>query len=158
MADYVVEAFPRMPAVDWSRQPHQVCHGDFHLDNLLYDAAGRVVAVLDFDNTGLWWTGVELMTAWNLMICRDPNEPKLTPEGHAFFSAYRETGSLPESIWADLPMAYWTALVADTWPADLRYGSRAAARSEWADLLGMRYRAAQWIEKHLHGMIQWLNP
>lgn len=62
-ADYVSAALGRMPAVDWDAQPWQMCHGDLHLDNLLFDDSGRVVGLLDFDNAAPSWAGVELMMA-----------------------------------------------------------------------------------------------
>lgn len=94
IAHYVTEAVPSLPDLFWDNQPRQVCHRDPHLDNLLFNPAGHVIALLDFDNAAPWWTGVELMTAWNLSVCADPARPSLTPEGAAFFAAYREAVAL----------------------------------------------------------------
>lgn len=61
VADYVSTSLPRVPSVDWRTQPWQFCHGDLHLDNMLFDDQGLVVGILDFDNAAPSWVGAELM-------------------------------------------------------------------------------------------------
>lgn len=156
MADYVAGAVGEMDPVAWNLQPWQVCHRDLHLDNILFGGTGRIAALLDFDNASPWWSGADLMMAWNLSLCADPALRQLTPEGAAFFSAYRQIQRPAARAWADLPCLYWYALVSVTWPAPLRYRNGASAAPEWTEMLRLRLEAARWLQQNAEAMSRWL--
>lgn len=156
MADYVAGAITQIPAVAWELQPGQICHRDLHLDNLLFDRGGHVAGLLDFDSAAPWWSGAELMMAWNLSICPDPTVRQLTPEGAAFFGAYRQVRRPDPQAWADLPHLYWYALVSVFWPAPLRYRDGAFVEPGWTEMLQLRLRAARWLQQHGEAMSHWL--
>lgn len=154
MADHLAEAIPGLPPLDWAAQPWQLCHGDLHLDNLLFDPAGQVAAILDFDNARPWWPGMELLMAWNLCLCADPGEPSLTPQAGAFFAAYRAAHPIPLE---GLPRLYWATLVANTWPASVRYRQGGPCKPDWVEILGLRLRAARWLHTHGQRMSNWME-
>jgi Ser/Thr protein kinase RdoA (MazF antagonist) len=147
VADYADASVRRMPQVDWDTQPWQMCHGDLHLDNVLFDDDGKIAGLLDFDNAAPSWAGVELMTAWTLCLCADPGEPRVTPEAAAFFSAYQEANQSSADLATSL-QAYWWTLMANTWPAAIHY-REFTVKPEWIEILSMRYRAARWLEANL---------
>lgn len=152
-ADYVSAALGRMSAVDWDAQPWQMCHGDLHLDNLLFDDSGRVVGLLDFDNAAPSWAGVELMMAWNLCFGADPGKPSLSAEAGAFFAAYQRAYGLSSDLATSL-QAYWYTLISNTWPAAIRY-REGSVKPEWVELISMRYEAARWIEANQETITRW---
>lgn len=147
-AAYVKEALPRMPQVGWASLPWQLCHGDLHLDNLLFGEAGAIVGVLDFDNAAPSWPAVELMMAWNLCFHADPGCPAHSAEAAAFFAAYRQAHPLDLERAMD---AYWLTLVSNTWPAAIRY-REGTVKPDWVEIMQMRLRAAQWLDANREGM------
>lgn len=154
-ADYVSAALGRMPPPDWDALPWQLCHGDLHLDNLLFDDAGRVVGLLDFDNAGPFWPGVELMMAWNLCFSADPRIPGLSPEAAIFFARYSKAnpgaGDLSNAL-----RAYWFTLVSNTWPAAIRY-REGIVKPVWAELIATRLAAARWLEANMSTVTRWFE-
>jgi Ser/Thr protein kinase RdoA (MazF antagonist) len=157
VAAYAVDALARVPAADWSDQPYQLCHGDMHLDNVLFDDSGRVSGVLDFDNVAMGWVGFEVMMAWNLGLNADAGAPSLSPEAAAFFRQYRMTSGLSTRQIAGFPLLYWHRLVSNTWPASLKYKSECAPEPAWAEILSLRFRTARWLEENHAGMAEWLS-
>jgi Ser/Thr protein kinase RdoA (MazF antagonist) len=146
-AEYAVAALRRVPPPDWDSLPWQLCHGDMHLDNVLFDDEGNLVGLLDFDNAAPSWPGVELLMAWNLCFCSDPGRPTVTPESTVFFAAYKQAGGPAFDLGAAL-RAYWYTLTTNTWPAPLRY-REGIVKPEWVELLTMRYRSARWLETNM---------
>lgn len=156
-AAYAIDALARVPAADWSDQPYQLCHGDMHLDNVLFDEAGRVSGVIDFDNVALGWAGFEVMMAWNLGLNADAGAPSLSPEAAEFFRQYRATSGLSTRQIAESPLLYWHRLVSNTWPASLRYKSECAPEPAWLEILSLRFRTARWLEENHARMAEWLS-
>ncbi|MGE5673407.1 MAG: phosphotransferase, partial [Mycobacterium leprae] len=154
-AEYVAASIMRMTPVDWTAQPWQMCHGDLHIDNILFDDRGAVVGLLDFDNAAPSWPGVEVMMAWNLCLGADPGEPDLSPEAALFFNAYRQANRSAGDLRAAL-RAYWFTLVSNTWPSAIRY-REGTVKAEWTEILSLRYRAARWIEANLERTSTWLE-
>jgi Ser/Thr protein kinase RdoA (MazF antagonist) len=157
VAAYAVDALARVPAADWSDQPYQLCHGDMHLDNVLFDDSGRVSGVLDFDNVAMGWVGFEVMMAWNLGLNADAGAPSLSPEAAAFFRQYRMTSGLSTRQIAGFPLLYWHRLVSNTWPASLKYKSECAPEPAWVEILSLRFRTARWLEENHARMAEWLS-
>lgn len=155
VAEYGSASLSPMPKVDWDAQPWQMCHGDLHVDNVLFDKEGRVVGLLDFDNAAPSWAGVELMMVWNLCFCPDPGEPSLTPEAALFFTEYKKANRFSGDFVTTL-RAYWYTLVTNTWPAGIRY-REGTIKAEWAAILSMRYRAAQWLEENQATLNEWFQ-
>lgn len=154
-ADYASASLSHMRLVDWPEQPWQMCHGDLHLDNVLFDGEGQVVGILDFDNAAPSWAGVELMMAWNLCLCSDPGKPGPTPEAALFFAEYGKTNRFAGDLVASL-RAYWYTLVTNTWPAAIRY-REGTVKSDWAEIFSMRYRAARSLEENLATFAEWFE-
>lgn len=157
IADYAVDALGRgAMEADWSRQPWQLCHGDMHLDNVLFSQAGDVTGVVDFDNSRMGFIGNEVMMAWNLCLCRDPGTPVLGAEAATFFSSYLESSGLAAGVVEEFPALYWHSLVSNTWPAGLRYKGRPVKR-DWIEILELRLRAAKWLDTNRDHMAKWLG-
>jgi Ser/Thr protein kinase RdoA (MazF antagonist) len=154
---YVDQTLPTLPPVTWEALTWQLCHNDFHLDNLLFEADAHIAAILDFDNVKLSWREVEAMLAWNLCLCANPHQPDLTDEGRAFFTAYRIALNLSLETYAQLPTAYILSLLYTTWPAAIRYASPAKFNPEWTDILVMRYAGVRWLVRNLERMMVWLT-
>ncbi len=155
-ADHVAATLARPVEPPWESVPWQLCHRDLHLDNVLFNESGRVAGLLDFDNLGPWWPGVELMMAWNLVFNADPGAPSLTPEAAEFFRAYRRKGTLPDAVWRGLPDAYRHVLLSLTWPVGQRFRAPESFRPEWVEMLSFRLGAARWLERTGKEMGDWL--
>ncbi len=155
VAEYVTAAVQRMPPADGASLPWQLCHGDLHLDNILFDAEGSVAAVLDFDNAGPSRAGVELMMAWNLCFGTDPGAPAMTAEAAAFFTAYRQANPHAGDL-ATALRAYWFNLISNTWPAAIRY-KEGRVEPAWVEILSLRYRSARWLGENMEKVGRWLT-
>lgn len=140
-ADQVLQMAQQVPEPDWTAQPWQLCHGDFHQDNLLFDEAGQVTAVLDFDNAAAGWPTAEACMAWNLICCADAAAPVMTEAGAAFLEGYRDASGLSAAAWRDAMGVYWYTLAANTWPAGLRYREPERFRPEWGAVFELRMQA-----------------
>jgi Ser/Thr protein kinase RdoA (MazF antagonist) len=148
-ADYILKKLPdRFLAqkLDWGRQPWQLLHRDVQLDNVLFDESGNVQAIFDYDNAGLGFRGIELMSVWDLCVCSDPGEPQVDEGSLGFFRAYQAAYPLPEPLWPDLVRAYWLWLAADPWPVQARFAKAdGAVEVRWMELLALRLRALRWL-------------
>lgn len=109
--------------------PAQWVHGDYQLTNVLFDEAGAVTAVLDFDNLRCRPRGLEFMRALDLCFDRRPGE--LTVEALAFFHGYAEIvrPSPDEVSLYPLMRAYVDACAG--WPLSTRYLEPEAYQPRW---------------------------
>ncbi len=146
-ADYVSSALTRIEPVDWEHQPFQLCHGDLHLDNILFGDDDRITGLLDFDNAAPGWAPLELLTAWNLCFCPDPGELIVTPEAVEFVRAYRKASGFAGDLTPALH-AYYYRLISNTWPAAIRY-QEGVVEAGWTEILSLRYRAARSLEQNM---------
>jgi Ser/Thr protein kinase RdoA (MazF antagonist) len=98
---------PRMTGV-------QPVHGDFHERNLLLDDDGRVVAVVDWDQTCLMPRGFEIVRALCFAELLDP------PLLDAYLAAYHEHAQLLPEECAVAVELWWQFVVRSTWLYDAR--------------------------------------
>jgi Ser/Thr protein kinase RdoA (MazF antagonist) len=94
--------------------PVQVIHGDFYLNNLLFDEMNDPVSVVDYDQACKFFRAYELMRGMITTIFRDDvcKENKV-PAAHlnAFFRGYTEVVDLsPAEVDALTDLYYWILL------------------------------------------------
>ncbi len=83
-------------------------HGDFELDNLLWD--GAVLSVIDFDEAGLSWAASDIAFAVRDLVAA--GESITSPRLAAFLAGYAEARPLSSDLATELPQfSQWASLV-----------------------------------------------
>lgn len=120
-----------------------LCHGDFELDNLLWQ--GDTVGMLDFDHCAYCWYVADLAYALDELAATGPGSHD--PRYHAFVRGYRQVAPLDDQWLVQLPLFLRFADL-------LTYGSLQRAldlpitpeHPEWLATLAQKLR--QWLRAY----------
>lgn len=97
------------PAADFEEIPVQPCHGDPHERNLMVDAAGEPMAVVDWERFCLNPPAFEVLRT--LTFARLLDEPLIT----AFLAGYRTENRLAAETIAPCVEFWWQSELNNTW-------------------------------------------
>lgn len=136
---YKIEALHRNATIFTNLQglPAQWVHGDYQVSNLVFNAAGPVAAILDFDQLQQRPRGLEMMRALAFSFTE---AQVMEQSGLSFFRGYAEAlslagGGLPEDEvrhFAPLWTYYW---LVRPWPLDIRYEKPGDYDTRWDTLI-----------------------
>ncbi len=136
---YKIEALHRNAALfaDVQGLPAQWVHGDYQVSNLIFDSAGQVTAILDFDQLQRRPRGLEMMRALDFSFTEDQ---VMEQPGLDFFQGYAESlASAGEGLtedevrhFAPLWTYYW---LVRPWPLDVRYEKPEDYDARWDALI-----------------------
>jgi Ser/Thr protein kinase RdoA (MazF antagonist) len=117
----MLEGGAARPATDFEGIPLQPCHGDPHERNLMVDAAGEPVAVVDWERFCLNPPAFEVLRTLTFAHLLD--EPLLT----AFLAGYRAENRLDAETIAPCVEFWWQSQLNNTWAYRDRFikGNRA---------------------------------
>lgn len=146
---YKIEALHRNAALfaDVQGLPAQWVHGDYQVSNLIFDGAGQVTAILDFDQLQRRPRGLEMMRALDFSFTEDQ---VMEQPGLDFFQGYAEAlASAGEGLtedevrhFAPLWTYYW---LVRPWPLDVRYEKPEDYDARWDALI---YPPNDWWERN----------
>lgn len=105
----MLEGGAARPATDFAAIPVQPCHGDPHERNLMVDAAGEPVAVVDWERFCLNPPAFEVLRT--LTFARLLDEPLLT----AFLAGYRTENRLVAETIGPCVEFWWQCQLNNTW-------------------------------------------
>lgn len=136
---YKIEALHRNTALfaDVQGLPAQWVHGDYQVSNLIFDGAGQVTAILDFDQLQRRPRGLEMMRALNFSFTE---AQVMEQSGLDFFQGYAEAlASAGEGLtedevrhFAPLWTYYW---LVRPWPLDVCYEKPEDYDARWDALI-----------------------
>ena len=131
---------PRLASMEEQVYSISAVHGDFYPGNLLFDAGDEIVAVLDWDDARVDWTGWDVGTAL-LEFCAGPAGIDLdATQCSSFIAEYRRAGgALTEDGRSQLP-----TLIRGRKLDDVMYTLDEMARSVHADWEWCRISLDAW--------------
>ncbi len=107
--------FPKIHLVQFKYIPRQVIHGDFYIDNLLFNENHKIVALIDYEQSCRFFKAYELLRAMFYTIYTPSQISRLEYKITQFLSGYLEFSDLSYiEINYMLPLYYWIQL-ADTY-------------------------------------------
>lgn len=111
------------PGSDFAALPIQATHGDFHERNIMLDASGAVVAIVDWERFCVQPPAFEVLRAVSFMLLLE--EPLLA----AYLQGFRGETSLAKDTVAPAVEAWWQSQMHNTWAfRDSFLSGNAAAR------------------------------
>ena len=106
-----LERFPEDYIERFFHLPKQVIHGDFYIDNLLFDENKEIVALVDYDQSCRFFKVYELMRAMVFTIYTEGTISKLEDKISRFLSGYLDSVNLSYSeINHMVDLYYWMQL------------------------------------------------
>lgn len=117
----LLEGGAARPPSDFAGIPLQPCHGDLHERNLMVDAAGNALAVVDWERFCLCAPAFEVLRALTFALLLD--EPLLS----AFLAGYRSEQRLDAATVEACVEWWWQSQLHNTWAFRERFikGNRA---------------------------------
>ncbi|MCK9903552.1 phosphotransferase [Frankia sp. Cpl3] len=116
----LVELADRQPPAGRPRAGGHL-HGDFHALNLLYDDAGTVVAILDWDRLSTGPLAAEVVRAATLLFGFGDERGLDLDRAGRFVAGYRQVFPLPVEDLAEAVWRLWWERLHDFWMLEWRY-------------------------------------
>lgn len=109
-----LEQFTTGHIKQFSHLPTQVIHGDFYIDNLLFDGNGEIVALVDYDQSCRFFRVYELMRAMVFTIYTKGTISELEDKIACFLSSYLDSVNLSYSEISNMVDLYYWIQLSDT--------------------------------------------
>jgi len=127
----------------------QAIHGDYHLDNIIFDEQGQVSGVLDFDQTCYAFPALELMRVVSY-TCFDQGDFNY-PHARAILQGYKGTGAnLTPADYLEMPRLWYCQLVRGLFGLYEHYAGEADPRQDEAAI--DRHHTMVWLGRNLDAL------
>jgi len=124
----------------------QAIHGDYHLDNIIFDEQGQVSGVLDFDQTCYAFPSLELMRVVSYTCFSDGDFNYA--HAKAILQGYKSTGvNLTPSDYLEMPKLWYFQLVRGLFGLHEHYAGEADPRQDEAAI--DRHHTMVWLGRNL---------